>query len=171
MKYRPRRTLPAVVVAILVLAMCVLVALSAIQLLLGQRSLIPVDRLVSAGYRLHWHDAGVIGSGVVVATLGLLLVAAAVLPGAPIVLPLDDHPGAGEQVAAGVTRRSLRQTLLHSAETTDGVTSVAVGGPGDLVLLEGDPAPPGLRGTAEQAAHLRAMRPLATFVGGRLTHG
>ncbi|WIX98140.1 DUF6286 domain-containing protein [Amycolatopsis mongoliensis] len=123
MKYRPRRTIPAVVVATLLLAACVLVALSAIQLLLGHSPLIPVDRLVSAGHRLHWHDIGVIAAGVVVATAGLLLLAAAVLPGAPIVLPLDDHPGAGGQVAAGVTRRSLRKTLLHSAETTDGVTS------------------------------------------------
>lgn len=57
------------------------------------------------------------------------------------------------------------------AASTDGITSIEVGGPGDLVLLDGDPTPAGLHGTAEQAAHLRAMRPLATFVGGRITHG
>ncbi|WP_232241447.1 DUF6286 domain-containing protein [Kutzneria sp. 744] len=48
------------------------------------------------------------------------------LPGAPIVLPLRDHPDAGERVAGGVTRRSLRKILLHSAESTDGVASARV---------------------------------------------
>lgn len=57
------------------------------------------------------------------------------------------------------------------AASTDGITSVEVGGPGDLVLLDADPAQEDLRGTAEQAAHLRAVRALATFVGGRITHG
>lgn len=56
------------------------------------------------------------------------------------------------------------------AASSDGITSIAVGGPGDLVLLDEDPAPSGHDGTAEQAAHLRAVRPLATFVGGRVTH-
>ena len=123
MKYRPRRTIPAAVVATLLLAASVLVALSAIQLLIGQTPFVPFDQLVTAGHQLRWHDAIVIGTGCVVAALGLVLLAAAVLPGAPIVLALDDHPGASERVAAGVTRRSLRQTLVRSAETADGVLS------------------------------------------------
>ncbi|MFD8496767.1 DUF6286 domain-containing protein [Amycolatopsis sp. NPDC059657] len=123
MKYRPRRTIPVVVVVTVLLAACGLVALSAIQLLIGHNPVIPVDRLVAAGHQLHWHDIVVIGTGVVAAILGLVLLAAAVYPGAPIVLPLADHSGAGRQVAAGVTRRSLRKTLLRSAETTDGALS------------------------------------------------
>jgi len=126
MKYRPRRTIPAVVVATLLLAACVLVALSAVQLLIGHIPVIPVDRLATAGHQLNWHDVVVIVAGAVAAALGLVLLAGAVLPGAPIVLPLSDHPDTGERVAGGVTRRSLRKTLLHSAESTDGVASAQV---------------------------------------------
>lgn len=60
-----------------------------------------------------------------------------------------------------------REALLAS---TDGVTELVVGGPGDVALLAEDPCPAGLPGTAAQAAHLRETRVLATFVGGRLTH-
>lgn len=60
-----------------------------------------------------------------------------------------------------------REALLAS---TDGVTVLAVGGPGDLVLLDDDPFVPGPASTAEQAARLQEARVLATFVAGRLTH-
>ena len=55
--------------------------------------------------------------------------------------------------------------------STDGVETLAVGGPGDLVLLDGHPFPAELGSTAEQAARLREVRVLGTFVGGRLTYG
>ena len=59
------------------------------------------------------------------------------------------------------------EALLAS---TDGVSELAVGGVGDLVLVDEDPCPAGLSGTAEQAARLRGTRVLATFVAGCLTH-
>ena len=74
MKYRPSRTIPAVVVATLLLAACVLVAVSAVQLLIGHIPLIPVDRLAAAGHRLNWHDVVVIVAGAVPAALGLVAV-------------------------------------------------------------------------------------------------
>ena len=54
--------------------------------------------------------------------------------------------------------------------STDGIEAVSVGQPGDFVLLDDHPFPPDLTTTAEQAASLRGVRVLATFVGGRLTH-
>lgn len=60
------------------------------------------------------------------------------------------------------------EALLAS---TDGVTSIGVGQPCDLVLVDEDPCPAGLPDTAAQAARLLDTRVLATFVGGRLTHG
>lgn len=64
---------------------------------------------------------------------------------------------------------SLPQAL---AASTDGVGRVAVGAPGDLVLLDADPlAPAGLAtDTGEVAAALLAMPVAATFVAGRLVH-
>lgn len=61
-----------------------------------------------------------------------------------------------------------REALLAS---TDGITEIAVGGPGDIALLAEDPCPADLSGTAQQAARLRGTQAVATFVGGRLTHG
>lgn len=63
------------------------------------------------------------------------------------------------------------------AASTDGIRSLAVGGPADLVLLEEDPfgdVPLGADGllvdaaARETAARLRAVRPLATLVAGGL---
>lgn len=73
----------------------------------------------------------------------------------------DREPWAPEQAI------TPREALLAS---TDGVSELAVGGPGDIVLVDEDPCPAGLSGTAEQAARLRETRVLATFVAGRLTH-
>jgi hypothetical protein len=55
------------------------------------------------------------------------------------------------------------------AASTDGWGTVAVGHPGDLVLLEGDPLE-SLGSAADTAAHLRGLadRVAATWVAGRL---
>lgn len=55
--------------------------------------------------------------------------------------------------------------------STDGLEALAVGQPGDLVLLDAHPFPAELTSTEEQAARLREVRVIATFVGGRPTHG
>ncbi|MFC0675352.1 amidohydrolase [Brachybacterium hainanense] len=57
------------------------------------------------------------------------------------------------------------------AASTDGVAELAVGGRGDVVLLEEDPfadPAPGDAPAREAAEHLRSVRPLATIVAGRL---
>ena len=78
------------------------------------------------------------------------------------------HRSADEREPWGPEQALTPREALNAS--TDGITSIEVGGPGDLVLIDTDPAREDLPGTAEQAAHLRAMRPLATFVDGRLTH-
>lgn len=54
--------------------------------------------------------------------------------------------------------------------STDGWGTVSPGHPGDLVLLEDHPFGSPWDSTAATAARLRATRPLATFVAGRLVH-
>ncbi|MCS6712012.1 amidohydrolase family protein [Brachybacterium sp. EF45031] len=87
------------------------------------------------------------------------------------VAPLDPW----EAMAAAVHRSADHRPAWHDdqalqpaealAASTDGVASVEVGGPADLVLLEDD-----LFGevTRRAAARLRHVRPLATIVAGRL---
>ena len=56
------------------------------------------------------------------------------------------------------------------AASTDGIAALAIGGPGDLVLLDEHPRAPRRSGSAEAAARLRETRPVATLVAGRVTH-
>lgn len=55
------------------------------------------------------------------------------------------------------------------AASTDGQGTLAVGGRGDVVLLDADPLAPAAS-TDEAAARLRQMRVAATLVGGRVSH-
>jgi hypothetical protein len=120
---RPRRSLPATLLALVLLAAAVLVAISCIQLLRHQAPLIPFAAIAAFGAGLRWNSPITLLAGAVAAVLGLLLLAAAVLPGRPTVLPLagrDDH------TSAGVSRRSLRRDLSSAAAGADGVSSAAV---------------------------------------------
>ncbi|SFA77060.1 hypothetical protein SAMN05216266_101327 [Amycolatopsis marina] len=116
---RPRRTVPATLVSLVLLGICVLVATSAIQLLLGERPLLSYAKAASALHELSWNEAPVAVGGVVLAALGLVLVLFAVLPGRPVVLPLA---AAGSSLDSGATRRGLRADMRSTAAAVDGVS-------------------------------------------------
>ncbi|MEV6908716.1 DUF6286 domain-containing protein [Amycolatopsis sp. NPDC051071] len=120
MKRRPRRSVPATLTAVVLLAACALVAVVAIQLLLGETPWIRYDTVAGALHDLRWTDVvtAIAGAGVVV--LGLALVLAAILPGKPTVLPLRGDPD------SGASRRSYRSTLRAAASTVDGVSGATV---------------------------------------------
>ncbi|WP_370964484.1 DUF6286 domain-containing protein [Amycolatopsis sp. cg9] len=120
MKRRPRRSVPAVLTAVVVLAACVLVAVVAIQTIVGERPWISFGSVASALHDLRWTDAVPAVAGGVVALLGLVLVLGAVLPGALTVLPL------GGPFDAGAARGSYRSTLRAAAASVDGVSGAAV---------------------------------------------
>lgn len=79
------------------------------------------------------------------------------------------HRSADEREPWAPEQALTPREALHAS--TDGIESVSVGQPGDLVLIDDHPFPPELTTTQEQAARLCEVRVLATFVGGRLTHG
>jgi hypothetical protein len=120
MKRRPRRSVPAVLTAVVVLAACVLVAVVAIQLIVGERPWVSFDAVASALHDLRWTDVLPAVAGGVVALLGLILVLAAILPGATTVLPL------GGSFDAGAARGGYRSTLRAAAADVDGVSGAAV---------------------------------------------
>ena len=120
---RPRRSLPATLLALVLLTAAVLVALSCIQLLRHQSPLIPFAALAAFGASLHWNDPITLLAGAVAAALGLLLLTAALLPGKPTVLPLA---GRADQTSAGVSRHSLRRDLTTTAAGVDGVSFATV---------------------------------------------
>lgn len=118
---RPRRSIAAALTALVVLGVCALLATSTIQLLTGYRPLLGYRKLFSALHGLHWADTVVLIAGCVAAVLGLALLLAALLPGAPNTLPLRDNKSG---LRACASKRSLRTTLRTAAGTVAGVERV-----------------------------------------------
>lgn len=116
MKCRPRRTIPATLTALVLLAACVLVAIVAVQLIIGQSPLISYRSVTDALRSTRWSDTITLIAGGAFALLGLLLLVATLLPGKPTVLPLNGD------LDAGITRRSLRLALQNTASSVDGVS-------------------------------------------------
>ncbi|SEF38436.1 hypothetical protein SAMN05421837_12167 [Amycolatopsis pretoriensis] len=116
MKRRPRRSTPAVLAALVLLAASVGAAVAAVQLILGQRPWIGYDSVAGWLHAQHWNDLVPAVAGGVAVLLGLILVLAAVLPGKLTVLPLRGQP------ESGASRRSYRSTLRAAASGVDGVS-------------------------------------------------
>jgi len=118
---RSRRSLPATIVALVGLAVCALVATSAIQLLVNERPVLDYQRIADYVHGLDWRALPVVITGSALAFFGLVLLLAAVLPGRALVLPLQ---GGGGTSVAGASRRGMRAALQASAVAVDGVESV-----------------------------------------------
>ncbi|HEX7303175.1 MAG TPA: hypothetical protein VF330_09720, partial [Lentzea sp.] len=73
MTRRSRRVLPATLAAFVLLAMSVVVAVSAIQLALGEAPLLSYDAVVGRLHGTTWSAREVAVTGGVVAVVGLLL--------------------------------------------------------------------------------------------------
>ncbi|MBP2472545.1 hypothetical protein JOF53_001417 [Crossiella equi] len=116
--------------ALLLLASCVVVAVSVIPPLVGSPPVLPLDRLAVLARDLRWEDDIVVVAGGVIAGLGLLLLLCALLPGKPAVLPLANPADGGRRtgwpVTAGVRRRSVCHALRRGAEAVDGVSAAGV---------------------------------------------
>ncbi|MBB3663171.1 MULTISPECIES: DUF6286 domain-containing protein [Prauserella salsuginis group] len=123
MKRRPRRSLPALLVALVVLAAGALVAITAVQLLLGEPPWISYDAVARTLHGLRWADTAVLLVGIGTALVGLLLLLCAFVPGARTVLPLA--PG-DSGVDCGAAQRSYRNVLHSAAARVDGVSDVKV---------------------------------------------
>ncbi|WP_069166410.1 DUF6286 domain-containing protein [Nocardia altamirensis] len=122
MKRRPRRVLPAIVVAVLVLALCVAVAVSLIQRLVGAHEFLAYDTVATDLHGMTWNEVPVLGVGIAAMVLGFALLGLALWPGKPAVLPLAADDG----LIAGVTRGGLRTALRSTARSVDGVGSARI---------------------------------------------
>lgn len=125
---RPRRSIPATIVALVILAVCALVVVAVVQTLLGRTPFLSLSQLLEVTSSQNWSSAGTVAVAIVLAVLGLVLLFAALRPGKPTVLPLrqlvddDGSPGA----VAGVRRSTLVKDLSAAAGSVAGVTSADV---------------------------------------------
>ncbi|MFC3961686.1 DUF6286 domain-containing protein [Nocardia jiangsuensis] len=122
MTRRPRRVVPAVLLALVLLAAAVAVIVSLVQRLTDTREFISYDRVAAELYAIEWGETPVLVTGIVAVAFGALLLLAAILPGRALLVPLVDEEG----LRAGVSRRGLRAAVRESAETVDGVTAGGV---------------------------------------------
>jgi copper chaperone CopZ len=120
---RSRRSLPAALVALVLLVGSVLVAISCIQLLLSQPPVVPFAAIAETASTITWNQPAVLVAAAVVAVLGLILLAVALIPGRPTVLGLAHRDG---QPDAGATCHSLAQAVAGVTRTVDGVDSARV---------------------------------------------
>ncbi|MCR6482798.1 DUF6286 domain-containing protein [Amycolatopsis sp. OK19-0408] len=118
MKRRPRRSVPATITALALTAAGALVAVVSVQMILGHEVWVDYGAVARRLHESRWADPLVVGAGAVVAVAGFLLLAAAVLPGRPVVLPVRG------ELDSGASRRSFGATLRAAATRVDGVDSV-----------------------------------------------
>jgi len=122
MRRRTRRVLPAVVLALTLLALCVAVVWLLVQRLTGAGAFISYGGVIAHLNAATWGDRQVLVAGAATLLAGLVLLALAVLPGRAVVVPLTD----ADDFAAGVARRGLRGALRDAAQSVEGVRSARI---------------------------------------------
>jgi hypothetical protein len=116
---RPCRVVPAVVVAVTLLAATILIIVSGIQALSGTAPVVGFADLPARGAELRWADpTTLLVSGIAMA-IGVVLLVCAWTPGAPRVLPLM---ASWYRNTGGTTRRGLEAAVERTAQRTHGVT-------------------------------------------------
>jgi hypothetical protein len=123
--FRPRRTIPGVVVAAVLAAAGIIGCIWAASAALG-RPLWNVPHGDFAGplqSTVHWSDAGTIAVAAAASFVGLALVLIAVIPGRPRAIPLASGD---DSVVFGVPWRSLRRSLCWLVQEVPGIDSATV---------------------------------------------
>jgi hypothetical protein len=118
-EYRPRRTVPAVIVALVLAAASIVIAIEAITRLFNQPlGLLPVEALGDLGRETQWNDPLTVTVAIVAVLLGVVLLVLALTPGRVRARPLRSvRPGVAVAVAPG----DLERLAAQAAETVAGV--------------------------------------------------
>lgn len=120
--FRAPRAWPALLVALVMLAVGVIAAIEVISAAFGSPlNLLPYGRVVSWATTTTWQDAATLAIASVIAALGLGCLLLGLLPGHSRLVPLRaDDP----ELVIGVTRRGLRRFIASAATGVDGVSGV-----------------------------------------------
>ena len=124
-EFRPRRRIPGVLVAAVLVAAGIVGCIWAASAALG-RPLWNIPYGDFAGplqSTVHWDDTGTLAVASAVAFVGFLLIVIAVLPGRPRAIPLASGD---ESLVIGVPRRSLRRSLGWLAADVAGIEKAKV---------------------------------------------
>lgn len=116
--FRPRRMVPATIIAAVIFVAAALTAAGIVAALVGRPiALLHAEAIGSWLSRTQWNAPVALAIGAVLAVLGLILIALALVPGRPRVVGL----GTGRpDVLMGLTRRGLRHVAATAAGDVDG---------------------------------------------------
>lgn len=170
--FRPRRSWPAVITGLLVLALAVVSAAEVIAALSGSPlRLIPVGAATEYATTATWSEPSVQIASAVLAFIGLALIVLALVPGKGRWMALrTDDPA----LVVGLTRSALRRAVASAAHGVGGVDGVNVSVRGNRMKVhvttglrdsEGLPAEvtAAVQRRLEELAPLRNMR-IHTYV-------
>ncbi|MGR6915016.1 DUF6286 domain-containing protein [[Actinomadura] parvosata] len=119
--FRPRRRVPAVIVAALLAMLSLLVLAETISALAGRPlRWVPYDRMLAWAGSTLWSDPRVLAGAAVVTLAGLVLLAIALVPGRPRMVPVRSGD---PDLVIGLRPRSVTRALAHAAEQVPGVRS------------------------------------------------
>jgi hypothetical protein len=119
--FRPRRTVPAVVVAALLTVLGAVVAAETVSALAGRPlRWVPLDRLLIWAASTPWNDPLFLLGTALVTLIGLALVVTALVPGKPRLIPVRTGDA---DLIIGMRRKSFARALAHAAEEVPGVHS------------------------------------------------
>jgi copper chaperone CopZ len=122
--FRPQRRLPAVVAAVVVAAAGALACAEAISRIADRPlGLIPLDAAADTLQALTWDTPQALAGAAALAVVGLVLIAAAVLPGRGgyVALTTSDP-----EVVVGMSTTGLRRALAAAVGEVDGVSGARV---------------------------------------------
>ena len=124
-EFRPRRRIPGVIVAAVIVAAGIVGCIWAASAALGH----PLWKIPHRDFAgplqdsVHWDSTGALLVGSAVAFVGFLLIVIALIPGRPRAVPLASGD---ESLVIGVPRRSLRRSLGWLAADVAGIDAAKV---------------------------------------------
>jgi hypothetical protein len=121
--FRPRRTVPAIVVSALLAVATGLIAAYLISKYVGHQVHVLPQGLFQAGHQWHWDDPRPLVASGVACALGLLLISLALWPGRFRVVPVASRD---PYAVAAMTRAGLGRYLADAATTVDGIAAAKV---------------------------------------------
>lgn len=118
-EFRPRRSVPAIIVAALLALAAILVAIEVISQLIDRPlGLLPLDDLARLGRETQWNDPLTFVVAGLACLLGLLLLFLAFWPGRTRATALaGEHPGVVEAIGS----TDLQRLAVQAAESVNGV--------------------------------------------------
>ncbi|NRQ37221.1 hypothetical protein HII36_36095 [Nonomuraea sp. NN258] len=117
--FRPHRSIPASIVAIVLTLLSLLIAAETISALIGRPlRWLPYDGMLAGASSTPWsHPLALLGAGLVT-LIGLALLLIALIPGRPRLVPVRTGD---PELVIGLRQKSFARALAHAAEEVPGV--------------------------------------------------